>query len=277
MKSNTNPYYVGAEHTFDQQVALAQAEQNYHNAIDKYGGMPGMWNDYPPRAEAAVIPETMSTGQMSMDQIHTALQDPNFSEFVNEAYEAPEGYAIRVNPVTGKKEMMVAGTRHATQWLLNAYDSALYGGDKALKVGLNAVFDHGTEYVRGIAAEHVGPLAYLIPHFHVKGVKLLERADPWRQNKQKMYSDIAKEQGVDVVYGHSRGGAMVADMRLPKGTQKVGLDAAMLIAHHTGTLNINEGGGYNPLGLFDEFIGLTGKQNVTYDASYWSPHKVWKT
>jgi hypothetical protein len=244
-------------HSFDEQVALAKAKEKYGSSL---------WSDN------VRMPAKHASGMDSLDAIQTTLADPGFADFVNDSYKSAEGYSIRINPRTGKKEMMVAGTRHSTQWLLNAYDSGLYVADKALKSAANEVLDHTI----GELYEDVPFLDDISPKPHIKGIKLFERADPWRQKKQKMYSEIAKENNVDVVYGHSRGGAIVADMNVPSGTQKVGLDAAMLIAHHTGMLNINEGGGLNPLGLFDYAIGLTGEDNVTYDASTFSPHKVWR-
>lgn len=250
--------------SFDAQLARAKAEQHF-----RAGGITpaeGMWD-----SRSSLLPK-YPTGMDSLDAIQNHLKDPNFATFVKAAYDAPEGYSIRINPATGKKEMMVAGTRDANQWVLNAVDSGLYLGDKAIKTLGNAAVTAAYD-----AAEEIFPLAHVFPKPHIKGVHLLERADPWRQTKQKYYAQIAKENGVDLVYGHSRGGALVADMSLPRGVQKVGLDAAMLIAHNTGMLNINEGGGLNPLGLFDEAIGLTGKENVTFDASTFSPHKVWAT
>jgi len=262
-----NPF--SGKHVFDEQVALAKAEQQYKGA---YHVPPkGMWDDSANSPHPGVLKHKV--GDDSLQQLQETLADPHFDEFVSDSYNAPEGYTIRINPVTGKKEMMVAGTRHATQWLLNAYDSGLYGADKAATTAINDIIN-----LPLAALEEIPLVGEMIPHPHLKhGVKLFERLDPWRQKKQKYYAQIAKENNVDLVYGHSRGGAMVADMKLPKGTQKVGLDAAMLIAHNTGMKNLNEGGGLNPLGLFDEAIGLTGKDNVTFDMSTFSPHKVWRT
>lgn len=274
-------------HSFDEQLAFAKAtahldqtqtafkkaklEYDKGTKVDYYQGVtppPHMWDD----SHHSTNPEifTFPTGDDSVEALQTTLKDKNFGRFVEAAYEAPEGYAIRINPYTGKKEMMIAGTRHSTQWLLNAMDSGLYGGDKLMKTGANFVLDNTINRV-------TDPVGELLPKAHIKGVKLLENVDIPRKQKERYYTQIAKENNVDVVYGHSRGGAMVADMKLPKGTQKVGLDSAMLIAHHTGMKNLNEGGGWNPLGLFDRAIGLTGKDNVTFDASTFSPHKVWKT
>ena len=39
------------------------------------------------------------------------LDRSKMDEFLTAAYDNPNGYAIRINPMTGKKEMMIAGTR----------------------------------------------------------------------------------------------------------------------------------------------------------------------
>lgn len=180
-------------------------------------------------------------GQTScpMDDLDTLLKtiaDPNFQEFANTAYASEMGYSIRTNPNTGKKEMFVAGTRDLSQWALNIYDGLL----------------------------------------HTYGLGQIQMLDPFKFKKQNELGQIATDNNVSVVYGHSRGGALVADMPLPMCTQRVGLDAAMMIAGNKNIVNLYEGGGKNPFGLFDEYIGQTGNQNITIDYSPWHPHKVWK-
>ena len=200
----------------------------------------------------------------NVSAIEADLSGAGFKDFVADGYAAKDGYSIRYNPKTGQKEMFIAGTRNAAQWGLNVLDSALYGLDKAISTGVNT-----TErlFMEDLLHKDVGTPVPV-------NLKLFSRLDIPRHKKEKFYEQIAKDEGVEVIYGHSRGGAMMADMDVP-GVEKVGLDAAMLISHDTDTLNINEGGGYNPLGLFDELIGLTGKDNVHFDASGWSPHKAW--
>lgn len=188
--------------------------------------------------------------------ISDTLSDDSFSLFATEAYAAPDGYAIRLNPATGEKEMFVAGTRDAQQWGLNALDAALYGADSFIK-GVEDEFD---------------PLN-LIKKDH--SVKFFEKIDVPRQGTQKRMSKIANDAGVERVYGHSRGGAIVADMDFSG--DKVGLDSAQLLANNKSMVNYNEGGGLNPLGLFDYGIGFTGEDNRHLDLSTWSVHKTWAT
>lgn len=188
------------------------------------------------------------------------LRDPSFGIFAKDAYKSEKGYAIRINPNTGEKEMFIAGTRHGSQWGLNILDSITYGADKFI----NSIYNAEVAPELGLPESHM---------------KMLGRLDVWREQKQRDFERIAYEQGVDVIYGHSRGGAMAADLNMYKGkkikAKRIGLDAAMLLANKTHTLNLNEGGGWNPLGLFDEAIGITGQRNVTFDLSTWQPHQVW--
>lgn len=197
--------------------------------------------------------------------IKADLSGTGFKDFVAAGYDSEDGYSIRINPNTGQKEMFVAGTRHGSQWALNALDTVLYGADKVLSSGVNLAEKALFEELLGEEPEEA-PLPV--------NLKLLSRIDIPRHKKEKFFEKIARDNGVEVIYGHSRGGAMIADMDIPN-VEKVGLDAAMLIARNSDTLNISEGGGLNPLGLFDEIIGLTGKDNVHYDASAFSPHRVW--
>lgn len=188
--------------------------------------------------------------------ISDTLGDPAFSNFAAEAYAASDGYSIRINPATGEKEMFVAGTRDAQQWGLNALDTALYGADS---------------FIKGLEDE-LDPLNIFKKDHNVK---FFEKIDAPRQATQKRMTKVAKDSGVERVYGHSRGGAIVADMKFSG--DKVGLDSAQLLANNKDMVNYYEGGGYNPLGLFDEGIGFTGKDNRHLDLSTWSVHKTWAT
>jgi len=191
------------------------------------------------------------------------LQDPEFASFVQNAYRAPEGYALRRNPESGETEMFVAGSRSISDWLWNAADTVLYGADKAL----NALEDVAVQDIRTATG-------IPIPNRPIN-IRAFEYLDVPRHKKQKNFQKIAEEHGVHTVYGHSRGGAYVADMHLPDDVNKVGLDSAMVIAQNTKFDNFNEGGGLNPLGAFDGLIGLTGEQNIHTDYSAFNPHQVW--
>lgn len=181
------------------------------------------------------IAQTVCPMMDDLDTLSKTIADPSFKQFAKAAYDAEEGYSIRTNPSTGKKEMFVAGTRELAQWALNIYDGLL----------------------------------------HQYGLGQIQILDPFKFKKQNELGQIATDNNVSVVFGHSRGGALVADMPLPTCTQRIGLDAAMMIAANKNIINLNEGGGYNPMGAFDAYIGQSGLQNVTIDHSPWTPHKVW--
>ena len=83
--------------------------------------------------------------------------------------------------------------------------------------------------------------------------------DPWRRKKTRRLEKIAKKNHVNLIYGHSRGGAIVADMRVGPNVQKVGLDAAMVITPNKDMLNLHEDT------AFDKIVGATGKYNHVFN------------
>lgn len=98
--------------------------------------------------------------------------------------------------------------------------------------------------------------------------------DTWRLSHQRKLSKIALKNRVEVIYGYSRGGALLADMKLPRRIQKVGLSAAMIIATNKSMINLNEGGG--KFGSFDYFLGFSGLYNVHVNFSPSVFHCPWK-
>lgn len=193
-----------------------------------------LWTEQTSRKE-----DSSWIGQCQMDELETIKQTIghiSFKNFANEAYASELGYSIRNNPVTGKREMFVAGTRDLQQWALNIYDGMLH-------------------------------------HYGFGSMQIL---DPWRYEKQNILGKIARNERVDIVYGHSRGAALAADMPLGGCIQRIGVNGAMRLAANKKMVNLYEGGGLNPLGLFDQYIAQTGENNHTFDLSPWSPHKVWE-
>lgn len=150
------------------------------------------------------------------------MSDTGFSSFVEESYSNPEGYAIRWNPRTHKKEMMIAGTRSGRDWLANLGDTLWERNNLGFQ------------------------------------------RTPWMERAMKKYEAIARREGVSVIYGHSRGGAIVADMKF-KG-DKVGLNAAMLMGHNKTMTNYRGGS------MFDKVLATGGKKNIYKRSKF---HKVW--
>jgi hypothetical protein len=175
--------------------------------------------------------------------IDKTLADPDFEEFSKRAYTSKRGYAIRVNPRTGQKEMFIAGTRSTGQHILNVWDGVLYGIQGAFGDHLDEAWQHETG----------------LPQWTRPDITWF---DPFRKYKTDQFEQIAQREGVDVIYGHSRGGAIVSDMRVDDHVVKVGLDSAMIIAENKDMVNYNEWG-TTPSGVFDGFIGISGHDNRT--------------
>lgn len=147
------------------------------------------------------------------------LRNTKFDDFARRAYKNKSGYAIRINPSNGRKEMFIAGTRNAFDWAANLYETK-YGGNTF-----------------------------------------------YRKRAAEKYRKIAEAQGVDVIYGHSRGGALVGDIVTKKPIRKVGLDAAMVISKDKNLRN------YRNRGYFDRAIGITGKNTKVIKSNRF--HKTW--
>jgi len=142
------------------------------------------------------------------------------------AYASKESYAIEKNPYTGEKEMFVRGTTFKAagyEWAQNALESV-----------------------------PVKAYSLLAPGLRFAAMDSLRRR---RQFAEKAAAE-ARRQGVTVVYGHSRGGAVVHDMYVP-GASKVGLDAAsLLVDGETSFTNYRQGQ------WFDAAIGPRRKGRV---------------
>lgn len=209
------------------------------------GGVDATDSTYIHAPYAKQIAKAKVTGvdSSNYDSVKTSIGHPSFNDFANEAYASERGYAIRVNPVTGQKEMFIAGTRTAQDWASNAMEIRPKGGKWYAKHMFKDLAD----------SEQFDDLDH--------------HATKWREEAQQHYEEVAIEEGVEVIYGHSRGGAIVADMNLPDDVQKVGLDAAMVIADNKGMVNYYEAGEGSGKGWswaksrFDAGIGLSGKKN----------------
>lgn len=174
------------------------------------------------------------------EELKHVLGTADFSGFADEAYRNRTGYAIRNNPLTGQKEMFVAGTRTPSDWALNALDLGI------------SVLEKPSLFIPKVAGER------WVHALESTGVtKVFRYLDPVRVRQKKKLERIAKAEGVEVIYGHSRGGAIVADMQTS--ATKVGLDAAMMIASNKEMLNLQE------TQLFDKAIGFGGEMNEEFD------------
>lgn len=232
-------------------------EKNLVKVIEGYGGPESINSTYihAPYAEQIAKAKISFVNAQDYDSVKTTLNDPSFNDFANSAYTAERGYAIRVNPITGQKEMFIAGTRTAQDWASNLLELSPKGTEL---IGRN-VINFGIDLEDTWGSGH---------------------ATPWRKRAQHEYENIVTDEHVDVIYGHSRGGAIVADMQVSDDIQKVGLDAAMIIADNKDMVNYYEAGEESGRGWtwvksrFDAGIGLTGKDNIHMNLSK-KFHHVW--
>jgi hypothetical protein len=152
------------------------------------------------------------------------LRTQNFENFSHAAYHARRGYAIRTNPATGEREMFVRGTtlKHfGLEHVQNFVEAGFFKSedeeeDARITVAVAAMTDFSF----------------------------------WTRRKYADYlSKIAIENNVTVIYGHSRGAAVVDDMKVP-GASKLGLDGGMPITRGKSKM-LN----YRQKNYFDRFIG----------------------
>ncbi len=158
----------------------------------------------------------------NIEQLTKTFGNESFANFAEIAYHQKNGMAIRVNPMNGQKELFVAGTRDATDWMHNALN---------------------------------------VPMANIKfGSHNLLWLDKRREKRIRQIERAIQKYDVDVVYGHSRGAALVADVKAEH-VQKIGLDGAMLLAGNKKMLNIQDRSTI-PSASFDKLIGIGGKSNV---------------
>lgn len=135
--------------------------------------------------------------------IRKNIQTGSFREFADAAYNSPRGYAIRTNPVTGEREMMVAGTRNVKDWFSNILESggshvklphwlAKYRGnytkflaDEARKNGVTVIYGHS----RGATIANLVPVD--ATKIGVDGATVLSRKKPAYNISQNQWFDRA--------------------------------------------------------------------------------------
>jgi len=188
------------------------------------------FNTQASRARATYLNNKWSNGSKSVADIvangnsgaiNSIVRSGGFSDFADDAYASKHGYAIRENPRTGEKEMFVRGTATLGEWAQNALEVPLLG-----KFSLGAA-------VSGDVSRYI------------------------RRQYSNFLSKKARQNGVTVIYGHSRGAAVVEDMHVP-GATKLGLDGATVLNNRSTIRN------YRQRQFFDRAIGLNAKRSV-YD------------
>lgn len=146
------------------------------------------------------------------------------------------GISYAINPNTGEREMFVAGTGNWLDWVFNVTNAVTYGTEKVIGPLLDNTWRINTRHYNFLQRR---PKLY---DLHID-----------RKSQQRGIARLARKHGVDVMYGHSRGGALVSDASFSG--KKYGLDAAMLLAENTDVTN------YRRPGLIDWSLGISGKRN----------------
>lgn len=171
------------------------------------------------------------------------MKDSNMESFMNDAYESSDGYAIRTNPLTGKKEMLIAGThspltrKGIVEWGQNALETAA----GVVDIGENIIkkIDKGIATIGSVLEPEATPL--FIGEYEavdrIPEMSNIVASLDGRDAFSKKMEAIAEENGVEVVYGHSRGAAIASGMDQSKFTY-IGLDGATFEGHPTDMLNI---------------------------------------
>lgn len=150
----------------------------------------------------------------------SSVRDGTLQRASDRAYKSKDGFSIFDNPQTGEKEMFVRGTtfkRGGVEWAQNILESPIGGYRSATATGLSALSRYS------------------------------------RRQHSKFLSEQARKNGVSVVYGHSRGGAIVNDMDVP-GARLIGLDAATILNKRSNISNIRQ------RQFFDRSIGFNAKK-----------------
>jgi len=165
------------------------------------------------------------------DLFGNAYYDWQLKKGFDAAYSSPEGYSVMRNPISDEPEMFVRGTKTGGEWLQNAAEALPRWAGAAVPVA-------------GLASN---------------------ASRRWRKSYAKKLDYAQKRSGSKVVYGHSRGAAVVGDMT--SSFKKVGVDGAMLLSKDKKFTN------YRQDQPFDWFISRGEKNSVVRRGTSWKPWK----
>lgn len=180
------------------------------------------------------------------------LDQAKLSEFSQAAYEDSKGYSIRYNPVTGYKELFIAGSRPINtgrgilDWVQNATEGIAHTGEIVGEALQQIPDERFQEFGEGLD----------------RGIEFLDVSERYRDKFSDLLDKIVEEEGIQVVYGHSRGAAIMSGMK--SNVKKIGLDGASFIGHEDDYINLIQAPGSNyGLGAFDNLIAVGhGKNNI---------------
>jgi len=168
-----------------------------------------------------------------VDLYGNAFYDYQLKRGFDAAYSSKDGYAVLKNPISDENEMFVRGTKTGGEWLQNVVEA--------------------------------------LPDVVVAAIPALKPLTSGSRGARKAFANrldyARKRTGTKVVYGHSRGAAVVADMT--SSVKKVGVDGAMLLADRGKRKFTN----YRQDQPFDWLIGRGEKNKVVRRGSSWKPWK----
>lgn len=158
------------------------------------------------------------------------LDDSDINTFKTQAYVNPDGIAIRTNPITGRKELFIAGSRTSRDWMQNIAEGVDHSWDR-----VNAVMTTlGTAEKAKIVYDAEGWAK--AKAFDPSGAIIMEESHNVfqsstvaRDSYAAYIDDIIREEDVEVVYGHSRGAAIMSGLK--EDVVMIGLDGSTFISH----------------------------------------------
>lgn len=201
-----------------------------------------------PRKSRSLLRSILKYFNLSGNPHSLPFAKDQLGEGFDEAYKAKEGYYIGTDE-NGNKVMYVAGTRNMQDWGANALDTmATFLDSEERSLLANALPLDKNESL---------PIDFL-------------DLDTSRTHNALVLDGVARRNNVDTVIGHSRGAALVGDMKY--NAKKYGMDGAALISRDKDMENYIEGG---IKGMFDELIAWDGRNNIRADQGP-AFHKVWE-
>lgn len=183
------------------------------------------------------------------------FSDAKLNDFKSAAYGDPTGLSTRFNPVNGKHELFIAGTRTGREWVQNLIEGAAHTASGFLTVAEKVVSAAGLiPELKDISMET--EQAIMLAD---EGIEFTNYSEHARDAFSEKIDALIEEEGIDVVYGHSRGAAILSGLH--SDVVKIGIDGASYIGHHGDYLNIVESPDWKH-GFFDNIISAGHKENL---------------
>ncbi|BAJ40165.1 hypothetical protein [Protobacilladnavirus tenuis] len=210
------------------------------------------------KEQMTLIRNNGMTEQQAISYFTDYAEKSHLGEFSAAAYSAPSGVAIRVNPHTGLKEAFIAGTRGPLDWGRNIIE----GADSIVSAGLHKVTNI---MPKGELRNKAEAAANVLENVSVPGriSKILTRSEG------EELAETFREEGVQVIYGHSRAGAILQYFPEEEFTT-IALDGANIVGHDPMSAP-----NFSSDDIFSRTIGIGSRKRVELPGR--SFHKAWET